>query len=84
MFMVQKIMQKKICWLLNELIGENVQLINENEKLTGLTRLVESELNDAIDKGFTPSKFYLEYISSKKTDYDKFWEKKIKKYTNGD
>ena len=71
-----------------KIIEANTQLEEENEQLKTIRSdliceldIVQNELNIAIDKGFTPSKPYKNYMASKKTEYDKFWEK-IKTHNN--
>ena len=71
--------------LLNELLEENEQLKKEKEiwksdacSLSSLNSILSNELSIAQEQGYEPSKPYKEYIASIKTEYDKFWENKIK------
>lgn len=75
--------------LLNELSDENEQLKKEKEiwksdacSLSSLNSILSNELNIAQEQGYEPSKPYKEYIASIKTEYDKFWENKIKTHNN--
>ena len=61
---------------------ENEQLKTIRSDLISELDIVQNELNIAIDKGFAPSKSYKNYLASKKTEYDKFWENKIKTHNN--
>ena len=68
--------------LLNDLTEENEQLKTIRSDLISELDIVQNELNIAIDKGFAPSTSYKNYMASKKTEYDKFWENKIKTHNN--
>lgn len=70
---------------LNNLHDENEQLKKEKESwksdassLSSLNSILSNELSIAQEQGYEPSKPYKEYIASIKTEYDKFWENKIK------
>ena len=74
---------------LNNCKGKCSVLEEENEQLKTIRSdliyeldIVQNELNIAINKGFAPSKSYKNYMASKKTEYDKFWENKIKTHNN--
>jgi hypothetical protein len=68
--------------LLNDLTEENEQLKTIRSDLISELDIVQNELNIAIDKGFAPTTPYKNYMASKKTEYDKFWENKIKTHNN--
>ena len=68
--------------LLNLLDCKNEQLKIIRSDLASELDIVQNELNIAIDKGFAPSQPYINYMASKKTEYDKFWENKIKTHNN--
>ena len=68
---------------------ENEQLKEEKEfwksgacSLSSLNSILSNELSIAQEQGYEPSKPYKEYITSIKTEYDKFWENKIKTHNN--
>ena len=61
---------------------ENEQLKIIRSDLASELDIVQNELNIAIDKGFAPSQPYINYMASKKTEYDKFWENKVKTHNN--
>ena len=71
-----------ICDKLNNLTEENEELKTIRSDLICELDIVQNELNIAIDKGFAPSTSYKNYMASKKTEYDKFWENKIKTHNN--
>ncbi|WP_405285937.1 hypothetical protein [Methanobrevibacter sp.] len=71
-----------LCDRLNWLVEENEQLKTIRSDLISELDIVQNELNIAIDEGFAPSKSYKNYMASKKTEYDKFWENKIKTHNN--
>ena len=71
-------------WL-NELAKDNERLKEEKEiwksnacSLSNSNSILSNELSIAQEQGYEPSKAYKEYIASIKTEYDKFWENKIK------
>jgi hypothetical protein len=74
--------QLRIAKKLNVLQIENEELKTIRSDLISELNIVQNELNIAIDEGFAPSKSYKNYIASKKTEYDKFWENKIKTHNN--
>ena len=68
---------------------ENEQLKKEKEfwksdacSLSSLNSILSNELSIAQEQGYEPSTPYKEYITSIKTEYDKFWENKIKTHNN--
>ena len=65
-----------------EIAEENEQLKTIRSDLICELDIVQNELNIAIDKGFAPTTPYKNYMASKKTEYDKFWENKIKTHNN--
>ena len=79
-----------------KLMEENKLLARDNEKLkkekefwksdacslSSLNSILSNELSIAQEQGYEPSKPYKEYIASIKTEYDKFWENKIKTHNN--
>ena len=74
---------------LNKLNDENEQLKKEKEfwksdacSLSSLNSILSNELSIAQEQGYEPSTSYKEYITSIKTEYDKFWENKIKTHNN--
>ena len=74
---------------LNSLAEENEQLKKEKEfwksdacSLSSLNSILSNELSIAQEQGYEPSTPYKEYITSIKTEYDKFWENKIKTHNN--
>ena len=74
---------------MNELADENEQLKKEKEfwksdacSLSSLNSILSNELSIAQEQGYEPSTSYKEYITSIKTEYDKFWENKIKTHNN--
>jgi hypothetical protein len=67
---------------IKELSEENEQLKTIRSDLISELDIVQNELNIAIDKGFAPTTPYKNYMASKKTEYDKFWENKIKTHNN--
>ena len=71
------------------MLNEGIAIVKENEQLKTIRSdliceldIVQNELNIAIDKGFAPTTPYKNYMASKKTEYDKFWENKIKTHNN--
>ena len=75
----------QVCTLLNEYVDvrkENEQLKIIRSDLASELDIVQNELNIAIYNGFAPSFAYKKYMASKKTEYDKFWENKIKTHNN--
>lgn len=78
-----------IATALNMVTEENEQLKKEKEfwksdacSLSNLNRILSNELSIAQEQGYEPSKPYKEYIASIKSEYDKFWENKIKTHNN--
>lgn len=74
---------------LYRLVEENEQLKKEKEfwksdacSLSSLNSILSNELSIAQEQGYEPSTPYKEYITSIKTEYDKFWENKIKTHNN--
>lgn len=71
----KKMTYEKVETLLNHFYDENWQLKQEKD-------ILSNELSIAQEQGYEPSKSYKEYIASIKTEYDKFWENKIKTHNN--
>ena len=61
----------------NRLEEENNKLEENYFDIRSELEIVENELKLAIENGFAPSQPYINYMASKKTDYEKFWEMKI-------
>ena len=77
------------CNKIDSLKKENEQLKKEKEfwksdacSLSSLNSILSNELSIAQEQGYEPSTSYKEYITSIKTEYDKFWENKIKTHNN--
>ena len=75
--------------IVSDLKKENEQLRKEKEfwksdacSLSSLNSILSNELSIAQEQGYEPSTPYKEYITSIKTEYDKFWENKIKTHNN--
>ena len=75
--------------IVSDLKKENEQLRKEKEfwksdacSLSSLNSILSNELSIAQEQGYEPSMPYKEYIISIKTEYDKFWENKIKTHNN--
>ena len=74
---------------INQMHKENEELKKEKEfwksdacSLSNLNSILSNELSIAQEQGYEPSIPYKEYITSIKTEYDKFWENKIKTHNN--